>query len=101
MQMLFTWLICVPPSQAKDKITMDIFFIIATFTTPEAIGITPASILWILPLAASVSIVYKATKLTSITAADFIKETAASFAFGIILLILIAVGLFIFIRLFV
>ena len=79
----------------------DIFIIIATFTTPEAIGVTPLSILWILPLAASVAIVYKATKLPEITAINFIKETAASFAFGIILLTLLAVGIFIFVRLFV
>jgi hypothetical protein len=50
--------------------------IIATFTTPEKIGTTPQSVLWLLPLAAAIAVVYKATKLPTIKAGDFIKETA-------------------------
>ena len=75
--------------------------IIASFTSPETIGTTPLSLLWLFPLAAAVAVVYKATKLPNITAANFIKEVTASFGFGIVLLMLIALALFVFVRLFV
>ncbi len=54
-------------------------FITATFSSPEMIGITPASMLWLIPLAAAIAIVYKATKLETITAKTFIKESGALF----------------------
>jgi hypothetical protein len=54
-------------------------FIMATFTTPEKIGATPQSMLWLLPLVASIAIVYKATKLPEIKAANFLKEVVILF----------------------
>ena len=51
----------------------------ATFTTPEKIGATPQSMLWLLPLVASIAIVYKATKLPEIKAANFLKEVVILF----------------------
>jgi ABC-type Co2+ transport system permease subunit len=54
-------------------------FFIATFTAPEEIGTNPQSMLWLLPLAAAIAVVYKAMKLPTITAGNFIKETAALF----------------------
>ena len=47
--------------------------------SPEQIGTTPASVLWILPLIAAIVIIYKATKLQTITAKLFLKETATLF----------------------
>ncbi len=54
-------------------------FIMATFTTPENIGVTPQSMLWLLPLVASISVVYKTTKLPKITFAHFVKESVVLF----------------------
>jgi len=54
-------------------------FVMATFTTPEKIGATPQSMLWLLPLVASIAIVYKATKLPEIKAANFLKEVVILF----------------------
>lgn len=48
--------------------------IIASFTVPEKIGITPQSMLLLLPLIASITIVYKATKMPKIKFASFLKE---------------------------
>lgn len=53
--------------------------ILAGFITPLPIGTTPQSLLWMLPLTASVAIVYKAIKLPKITALNFIRETASLF----------------------
>jgi len=46
----------------------------ATFTIPEKIGTDPQSMLWLLPLVAAIAVVYKATKLPEIKAANFLKE---------------------------
>jgi hypothetical protein len=51
----------------------------ATFIAPEQVLTNPTMMLWVLPLAASISVVYKATKLPKITARDFIKESAVLF----------------------
>jgi hypothetical protein len=48
--------------------------LIGTFTTPEKIGMTPQSMLWLLPLVISIAVVYKATKVPKITM-SFLKET--------------------------
>lgn len=53
--------------------------LLLTFLTPERIGVTPFSVFWALPLIASISIVYKATKVYSITPKAFAKETAGLF----------------------
>ena len=70
------------------------FLVIATFTTPEVIATKPALMLWLLPLAASLAITYKATKLPSITPANFIKETAVLFAVITALIIMIVLALY-------
>lgn len=54
-------------------------FVMATFTTPEKIGANPQSMLWLLPLVAAIAIVYKATKLPEIKAANFLKEVVILF----------------------
>ena len=53
--------------------------LVAALTEPEQIGTTPIMMLWVLPLAAAIAVVYKATKVPKITAHSFIKETAVLF----------------------
>ncbi len=69
--------------------SMESLFVIASFTAPENIGANPQSILWLLPLVAAIAIIYKATKLPTIKAANFIKETSVLFG-SIIVFIVIA-----------
>ena len=53
--------------------------VMATFTIPEKITTDPQSMLWLLPLVASIAIVYKATKLPEIKLANFLKESVILF----------------------
>ncbi|MCE5186302.1 MAG: hypothetical protein LLF76_09280 [Planctomycetaceae bacterium] len=41
----------------------DFSAMLASFTTPESIGTTPQSLLWMFPLLAAIALVYKATKM--------------------------------------
>jgi len=68
-------------------------FVIATFTAPEKFGANPQSMLWLLPLAAAIAIIYKATKLPTITAGNFIKEAAILFGSIIVFIIIAALTL--------
>ncbi len=68
-------------------------FVMATFTTPEKIGATPQSMLWLLPLVAAIAIVYKATKLPEIKAANFLKEVVILFSSIVVVLSIIALVL--------
>jgi len=65
------------------------FLIFATFTAPEAIRTNPTSTLWLLPLAASIAITYKATKVPKITPLNFIKEAAVLFGTIMVFVIII------------
>lgn len=69
-------------------------FIIATFASPEEIGTSPQSVLWFLPLAAAIAVVYKATKLPKITAAAFLKETLALFGSIVVFIVITALALY-------
>jgi len=53
--------------------------LLASFTTPMHIETDPASTLWLLPLVASIAVVYKATKVYKIVAYPFIRESAVLF----------------------
>jgi hypothetical protein len=68
-------------------------FITATFTIPENISVTPQSMLWLLPLVASISIVYKATKMPKIKAAEFTKEVVILFGSIIVFMAVTAAAL--------
>jgi hypothetical protein len=70
------------------------FLIIAAFTAPETIRTNPASMLWMLPLTASIAVIYKATKLPKITPANFIKEAATLFGSIVVVIITIALALY-------
>ena len=71
--------------------------LLANFTSPEYITTNPQSLLWMIPLTASIAIIYKATKLPSIKAANFIKETTLLTASILVVIVLIAIALHIFV----
>jgi hypothetical protein len=71
------------------------FAVLASFTVPYEIGNGPASLLWILPMIAAISIVYKALKLPVITADRLIREVVVLFFTILLFMVLIAVGLYI------
>ncbi len=74
--------------------SVEAIFLMATFTAPEEIGVNPQSMLWLLPLAAAIAVVYKATKLPTITARNFIKEAAILFGSIIVFIIITALALY-------
>lgn len=65
--------------------------ILASFTAPENIGTTPQSMLWLLPLAAAIAVIYKATKVQTISAEKFTKEAVV--LFGSIIVFITATAL--------
>jgi len=67
--------------------------LLATFFTPERIQTTASSLLWVLPLVASISIVYKATKVNKIELIPFVKETSVLFGSIVVFLGVAAVVL--------
>jgi len=68
-------------------------FILANFTIPEKIGVDPQSMLWLLPLVAAISIVYKATKVPKITFINFAKEAVILFGSIVVFMIVTALAL--------
>ena len=68
-------------------------FVLATFTTPENIGVTPMSMLWLLPLVASISVVYKTTKLPKIKLTHLLKESIVLFGSIVIFMAITALVL--------
>ena len=68
----------------------------ATFTSPENIGTDPKSMLWLLPLTTAVAIIYKATKLQTITWKNFIKEVITLLGSIAVFLIITALVLYAF-----
>jgi len=69
-------------------------FVIATFTTPENVGVNPQSILWLLPLAGAIAVVYKATKVPKIKAVSFLKESLLLFGSIVVFMLVTALVLF-------
>ena len=67
--------------------------LLATFTTPENIGMTPGSVLWTFPLLASVALIYKATKVRVIFLRRFFRDVAILFCTLSVVMILVAVTL--------
>ena len=68
---------------------LETVFIIASFTEPEQFGASPQSMLWLLPLVAAIAVIYKATKLPTIKAGNFIKEVTILFG-SIVVFIIVA-----------
>jgi len=69
-------------------------FVMASFTVPEAIRTNPSSMLWLLPLVAAIAVVYKATKLPTIRAGNFIKEALVLFGSIVCVMAIIALVLY-------
>ena len=69
-------------------------FVIATFTTPENVGVNPQSILWLLPLAGAIAVVYKATKVPKIKVFSFLKESVILFGSIVVFMLVTALVLF-------
>ncbi len=69
-------------------------FVIATFTAPEQIHANPQSMLWLLPLTAAIAVVYKATKLPTITASVFLKEVMLLFGSIVAFIIITVLALY-------
>jgi len=70
--------------------------IMATLTAPEEIGTNPQSMVWLLPIAAAITVIYKATKLETIEANVFFKEVVALFGSIVVFLIIVALALYAF-----
>ena len=70
--------------------TAGLSLILANFTAPVHIGTDPWYMLWMLPLAAAIAVIYKATKLPKISAWHFLREVAL--LFGSIVVFIIAGG---------
>lgn len=68
--------------------------ILASFTQPVNIGVNSQSMLWILPLIAAISIVYKTTKITNIKFKSFLKEVVVLFGSIVVFMIITAVVLY-------
>jgi hypothetical protein len=68
-------------------------FVLATFTIPERISVTPSSMLWLLPLIAAISVVYKTTKLPKIRFTHFVKESVVLFGSIVIFMLITALVL--------
>jgi len=68
--------------------------VIATFTAPEQIQPNPQAMLWLLPLTAAIAVVYKATKLPTITMGVFLKEAAILFGSIVVFIIITALALY-------
>lgn len=65
------------------------------FTIPEKIGTDPQSMLWLLPLAAAIAVVYKATKVPKVTARSFLKEAATLFGSIVVFIVVAALALYV------
>ena len=72
----------------------EVFFIMANFISPEEIGVNLQSVLWLLPLAAAIAVVYKTTKVNKITAGYFLKEVAVLFGSIVVCIIASAIALY-------
>jgi hypothetical protein len=70
------------------------FLVTATFTAPERITTNPQLLLWLLPLAAAIAVIYKTTKLQTITARLFIKETVILFGSIVVFIVVTALALY-------
>jgi hypothetical protein len=69
-------------------------FILASFSQPEVIGVNPQSMLWLLPLVAAISIVYKTTKIPNIKFFAFLKEVVVLFSSIVVFMIMAALLLY-------
>ena len=72
----------------------DALCVMASFSSPMEVPTNPQSLLWLIPLTASLAFVYKATKLPKITVGNFIKESATLLASIVVFLAVTALVLY-------
>jgi len=65
--------------------------LMAGFLAPEEIGTTPQSLLLLLPIVTAIAVVYKATKLSRISAGNFLKESVVLFCSIAVFMVVTAV----------
>ncbi|MBC8481379.1 MAG: hypothetical protein H8D47_01775 [Planctomycetes bacterium] len=75
--------------------------LLAILTSPKGLPTNPASLLWFFPLAAAISLVYKAAKLPEMKKSVFFKEFLVLFSSIVVFMALIGVGLIAFSWIFV
>lgn len=68
--------------------------VLGSFTTPMRVATDPASMLWLIPLVATIAIVYKTTKVASMRLWPFTRETAALFGSILVFIAVAAVILY-------
>ena len=73
-------------------------YILAGFMNPVHIGTNPYSLLLALPLIAVIAVAYKATKINEIRLWNFIGQCLILFGSIVIFMALIAVGLYVVVR---
>jgi hypothetical protein len=66
---------------------------LAQFRIPEEIGTNPRSLLLLLPLLASIAVIYKATKVSRVSAGNFLKESAMLFGSILVFMVITALVL--------
>ena len=66
---------------------------LAQFRIPEEIGTTPRSLLLLVPLLVSIAVIYKATKVSKVSAGNFIKESALLFGSILVFMVITALAL--------
>ena len=67
--------------------------VMAEFTIPEEIGTNPRSLLLLLPLLVSIAVIYKAAKVSRISAGSFLKESALLFGSILVFMVITALVL--------
>jgi hypothetical protein len=67
--------------------------IMAQFRVPEEIGTTPRSLLLLIPLLASIAVIYKATKVSRVSAGNLLKESALLFGSILVFMVITALAL--------
>ena len=90
--MQFTLRILEPPMWTSSQM-IEFADIMASFTRPMEIGATPASFLWLLPLVAAISVVYKAVKVPKVNSLHFVRECLLVFLVIVVFMIMVAIGL--------
>jgi hypothetical protein len=70
-----------------------IAIMLAQFRIPEEVGTNPRSLLLLLPLLVSIAVIYKATKVSRVSAGNFLKESALLFGSILVFMVITALVL--------
>jgi len=73
-----------------------VFNFLGSFTSPITIETSPGSMFWLIPLSASIAVVYKATKVHDIELGSFMKEVLGLLGSILVFMAITALVLFLF-----